>query len=100
MRTVVQAQPNPVTYRKVDGTVMVIILLFGDLLGLFQPETGILQKLLMLSQCLRHSNNPNFAGVIRAHGRRITAINQLEGSLLECCVEGSIVDVFSPWQPA
>jgi hypothetical protein len=49
MRTVVQAQPNPVTYRKVDGTVMAIILLFGDLLGLFQPEASILQKLRTLS---------------------------------------------------
>jgi hypothetical protein len=52
------------TNSKCDCTVAMIVLEFGDLPGLLEPKTNILQKLNTLLQSLGDRHNTNFTSII------------------------------------
>lgn len=79
---------------------MLVIVALGVLLGLLQTDANVGEECVPFLHGLRHSHHPRLTGVVGADRWRVPAIDELEWRRAECGVEGGVVDVFRPWQPA
>ena len=76
-----------------------VIVQFVDGLRLLQPDTDISQELFSFRHGLGHGCNPGVAGLVGTDHGRVTAIDDLEGHVLERRLERRVVDELGPWKP-
>jgi hypothetical protein len=97
---VVKSQPNPIAHCISSFTMILVVVALVDYLRLLQAAMSIGQELILLSHALGHRSHPCFAGLVRADGGWVAAVDDLEWRVLEGGLKGGVVDVFFPWQPA
>lgn len=95
-----QTKPHPIAHRIADVSVMVVVEALVDGLGLLQAVTYVRQELVTFRHVFGDCRHSRFAGLIRADGGWILAINHPERSVAERRLVGGVVDVLSPGKPA
>jgi hypothetical protein len=67
-RELEEAEPNPVVHRELEVSVLLVVVGFVVLLGLFQAVTDLREEFITLRQLLSHHRNARCARLIRADG--------------------------------
>jgi hypothetical protein len=79
---------------------MVVVEALVNGLGLLKAVTYVCQELVPFRHVFGDCRHPRFAGLIRANGGWVSAINHSERSIEERRLVGNVVDVLCPGKPA
>ena len=94
-----KAKPHPIADGMPNITMASVVVGPVDSLRLLYVVADIGEQLILLGHALGHGRHPQVAWLVGANSRRVTAVRDLERSLLECRLIGSVVDILRPGKP-